>query len=347
MAAYGSGAVARSIRDKADGDERRRRRRHLEDRDLRRRQGGRRSPPSMSARGSSASMRDGTHRAARGGRPALRRRARASRSKLGDTLAPTSGARARRAHGGSAVRGHAGRRRRRAAARPAAARSADRIAARSTQVTFSGGVSEYIYGREAETLRRSRRAAGAAKSAARVEAWGPKLERRERGHPRHRHRRLAIHHAGERQHDLRRRRSKRLPLRNVPVIAPALRARRRDDRLRRGGRARSQGVLRRLDLDERRHAGRGVRAVAAARRRSSGSTPSAAASSRGLRRCSARGHPLVLAGDGDVGGLLGIHLREEMKLDEPDRLDRRPRAQGIRLHRHRRRCWRPPAPCRW
>jgi len=29
------------------------------------------------------------------------------------------------------------------------------------------------------------------------------------------------------------------------------------------------------------------------------------------------GHPLVLAGDGDVGGLLGIHLHEEMKLANP------------------------------
>jgi ethanolamine utilization protein EutA len=29
------------------------------------------------------------------------------------------------------------------------------------------------------------------------------------------------------------------------------------------------------------------------------------------------GHPLVLAGDGDVGGLLGIHLHEEMKLPNP------------------------------
>jgi ethanolamine utilization protein EutA len=27
-----------------------------------------------------------------------------------------------------------------------------------------------------------------------------------------------------------------------------------------------------------------------------------------------KGHPLVLAGDGDVGGLLGIHLHEEMKI---------------------------------
>jgi ethanolamine utilization protein EutA len=30
-----------------------------------------------------------------------------------------------------------------------------------------------------------------------------------------------------------------------------------------------------------------------------------------------RGLPVVLAGDGDVGGLLGIHLREEMKLANP------------------------------
>ena len=29
------------------------------------------------------------------------------------------------------------------------------------------------------------------------------------------------------------------------------------------------------------------------------------------------GHPLVLAGDSDVGGLLGIHLREEMKIANP------------------------------
>src|SRR5262249_45047753 len=35
----------------------------------------------------------------------------------------------------------------------------------------------------------------------------------------------------------------------------------------------------------------------------------------GLAAILADGHPLVLAGDGDVGGLMGIHLREEMGLD--------------------------------
>ncbi len=37
----------------------------------------------------------------------------------------------------------------------------------------------------------------------------------------------------------------------------------------------------------------------------------------GLATVLARGHPLVLAGDGDVGGLLGIHLREELRLANP------------------------------
>jgi ethanolamine utilization protein EutA len=34
----------------------------------------------------------------------------------------------------------------------------------------------------------------------------------------------------------------------------------------------------------------------------------------GLAAILADGHPLVLAGDGDVGGLMGIHLREEMQI---------------------------------
>jgi ethanolamine utilization protein EutA len=37
----------------------------------------------------------------------------------------------------------------------------------------------------------------------------------------------------------------------------------------------------------------------------------------GLRGLLMRGLPVVLAGDGDVGGLLGIHFREEMKLANP------------------------------
>jgi len=37
----------------------------------------------------------------------------------------------------------------------------------------------------------------------------------------------------------------------------------------------------------------------------------------GLETVLAHGHPIILVGDGDVGGLIGIHLREEMKLDHP------------------------------
>jgi ethanolamine utilization protein EutA len=37
----------------------------------------------------------------------------------------------------------------------------------------------------------------------------------------------------------------------------------------------------------------------------------------GLASRAAKGLPIVLAGDGDVGGLIGIHFREEMKLANP------------------------------
>jgi ethanolamine utilization protein EutA len=37
----------------------------------------------------------------------------------------------------------------------------------------------------------------------------------------------------------------------------------------------------------------------------------------GLASVLARGHPLILASDGDVGGVLGIHLHEEMRLANP------------------------------
>jgi ethanolamine utilization protein EutA len=36
---------------------------------------------------------------------------------------------------------------------------------------------------------------------------------------------------------------------------------------------------------------------------------------RGLKRITDRGNPLVLVNDGDIGGLLGIHIQEEMGLD--------------------------------
>ena len=38
---------------------------------------------------------------------------------------------------------------------------------------------------------------------------------------------------------------------------------------------------------------------------------------KGMEQILARGHPLVLAGDGDVGGLIGVHFHEELGLTHP------------------------------
>ena len=125
---------------------------------------------------------------------------------LGGMLTLEQGARPRGADGGPAVRGDARRRRPRPAGvgllrtRSARRRDADRSG------QFSGGVSEYIYGNEAKTF-------GdlgpllAQEIRARVDGLGPAARALDRRHPRHRGRRLAIHHPGERQHDLCRRRS--------------------------------------------------------------------------------------------------------------------------------------------
>ena len=37
----------------------------------------------------------------------------------------------------------------------------------------------------------------------------------------------------------------------------------------------------------------------------------------GLRPVLDKGHPLILVNDGDIGGILGLHFKEEMKLDKP------------------------------
>jgi ethanolamine utilization protein EutA len=103
-----------------------------------------------------------------------------------------------------------------------------------------------------------------------------------------------------------------LPLRNVPVIAPALAL--DGEAIDSAAVAASiKAVLKRLDLGE-------------------GDTPVAVfvpwrgsatfrrlddfcrGATLGLADILAKGHPLVLVGDGDVGGLLGIHLREEMHI---------------------------------
>ena len=106
-----------------------------------------------------------------------------------------------------------------------------------------------------------------------------------------------------------------LPLRNVPVdrARPAARRREIDSS---AVAAAIKGALKRLDLDS----GESPVAVfvswrgSATFRRLDDFCKGVAA---GLDRVLARGHPIVLAGDGDVGGLIGIHYREEMKLETP------------------------------
>jgi ethanolamine utilization protein EutA len=179
-----------------------------------------------------------------------------------------------------------------------------------TEITFSGGVSEYIYGREATTFG-DLGVLLAQEIRARVENWGPKLEPPNEG--------IRATVVGASQYTTQVSGStiyvspmEALPIRNVPVIAPAFDL---DGEVidQAAVSAAIKGVLKRLDLGE-------------------GDTPVAVfvpwrgsatfqrldafckGAVDGLSDILARGHPIVLAGEGDVGGLIGIHLREEMKI---------------------------------
>ncbi len=184
--------------------------------------------------------------------------------------------------------------------------------AKIDEVTISGGVSEFVYGKEkgtfgdlgpqlAEEIRK------------RIETWGPRLEK-----PNERIRATVIgasqyttQVSGSTIHvwpmDI-------LPLRNVPVIAPDIEFGDDIDSAAVAGAVRR--VLKRLDLAD------GERPVAVfVPWRGSATFARLDAFCRGvadgLSEILAHGHPIVLVGDGDVGGLVGIHLREEMKLDYP------------------------------
>ena len=106
-----------------------------------------------------------------------------------------------------------------------------------------------------------------------------------------------------------------LPLRNVPVITPdlPLDAETLDpDAIA----AAVQGALRRLDLHE------GRQSVALCYRWRGSATFARLDAfckgvAAGLDSILARGLPLVLVGDGDIGGLVGIHCKEETRLASP------------------------------
>jgi ethanolamine utilization protein EutA (predicted chaperonin) len=177
-------------------------------------------------------------------------------------------------------------------------------------VTFSGGVSEYVYGREARAFGDlGPRLARAIR--ARVERWGPRLERSEQG--------IRATVIGASQYTIQVSGStifvsphEALPLRNVPVIAPALPL--DGDALDPAAIAASIAhALRRLDLHD------GARPVGLCYRWKGSATFARLDAfcrgvAAGLARLLGRKHPLVLIGDGDVGGLIGIHCREELRI---------------------------------
>jgi ethanolamine utilization protein EutA len=179
------------------------------------------------------------------------------------------------------------------------------------QLTFSGGVAEYIYGREAQTYG-DLGALLAQEIRPRVEGWGPKLERASEG--------IRATVIGASQYTTQVSGStifvsplEALPLRNVPVIAPAF-ALDGDEISSPAVAAEIQALLKRLDLGE---AGTPVAVFVPWRGSATFQRLDAFCQglTDGLAAILADGHPLVLAGDGDVGGLMGIHLREEMQLD--------------------------------
>jgi ethanolamine utilization protein EutA len=180
-------------------------------------------------------------------------------------------------------------------------------------VTFSGGVSEYIYGRETRgfgdlgpRLARAIRA--------RVERWGPRLERPDQG--------IRATVIGASQYTIQVSGStifvsphEALPLRNVPVIVPALPL---DTESLEPATisAAVDHALKRLDLRD------GERPVALCYRWTGSATFARLDAFcrgviAGLAHLLERGQPLVLIGEGDVGGLVGIHCRQELRIAGP------------------------------
>jgi len=180
-------------------------------------------------------------------------------------------------------------------------------------VTFSGGVAEYIYGREKSAFGDLGPALAAA-VLQRVRAWGPRVAVSDQA--------IRATVVGASQYTIQVSGSTifvtpqdALPLRNVPVVAPDLPLHEESIDAERVADAVRQS-LRRLELSE------GTRAVAVYYRfRGSATLARLDALVRGLTAGLApmleRGLPLVLVGDGDVGGVVGMHCREAAGLANP------------------------------
>lgn len=183
-------------------------------------------------------------------------------------------------------------------------------------VTFSGGVSEYIHGRETRSYGDLGPALAQA-VLARVRAWGPRIA--EPG-PGDQGIRATV--VGASQYTIQVSGStifveppQTLPLRNLPVITPVLPL--EGEALDAAAiSAAVQAALRRLDL----HAGE--QPVALCYRWQGSATywrldAFCRGVAQGLEAILQHGGPLVLVGDGDIGGLVGIHLHSELKLAQP------------------------------
>ncbi|MCC2098351.1 MAG: ethanolamine ammonia-lyase reactivating factor EutA [Hyphomicrobiales bacterium] len=180
-------------------------------------------------------------------------------------------------------------------------------------ITFSGGVSEYVYnlqergfGDLGPLLARAMRA--------RVEGWGVPIEKPDEG--------IRATVVGASQYTIQVSGSTIfvspldiLPLRNVPVVVADTPL--DNDDLDIEAIAESVRVaLRRLDLHE------GEQAVALCYRWGGSAMwkrldDFCSGVRKGLDKHLANGFPLILVGDGDIGGLIGIHAKEEQKLDNP------------------------------
>jgi ethanolamine utilization protein EutA len=181
------------------------------------------------------------------------------------------------------------------------------------EVMFSGGVSEFIYGREPNRFSDLGPELAAAVRE-RVAAWGVPIA------PAHQGIRATV--VGASQHTVQVSGStiyfdppEALPVRNVPVIAPSVDL--SADILDGGAIATAvTNALTRLDL------GDGDKPVAVALPwRGSATFHRLSGLGKGLLAGLApvldHGHPLIVVVDGDIGGLLGIHCREEEKLANP------------------------------
>ena len=183
-------------------------------------------------------------------------------------------------------------------------------------VTFSGGVSEYIYGREARVYGDLGPALAQA-VLRRIKTYCPRVEAPDQG--------IRATVVGASQYTVQVsggtiyvEPTATLPLRNLPVIKPALPL--DAEPLNAWAIAASvRAALRRMDLHS------GEQAVALCYRwQGSATFARLDAFCRGVAQGlgavlqhGGPGAPIVLVGDGDIGGLVGIHLHSECKLQAP------------------------------